>query len=168
MGGREMLTSAWHVSLTVEDIERSVAFYRDILGMEVEMEPRELRGPLLARITGYPGAHLRVAFVRLGDFRIELIQYLYPLGKNYALGLNDIGSLHIAFSVDNVQEAYERLLRRGVRFKCLPGRSREDGPPLVFLYDPDGYPLELNERPRGLGAWVTVNSAKAGKGIGGV
>jgi catechol 2,3-dioxygenase-like lactoylglutathione lyase family enzyme len=157
-----MLTSGWHVSFTVGDIERSVSFYRDILGMELEMAPRELEGPLLAEVTGNPGAHLKVAFVRLGEYRIELIQYLHPLGKQVRLGLNDVGSAHIAFGVDNVQEAYEILSRKGVNFKSKPGRSREDGKPLVFLFDPDGNHLELNERPLGAGAWVTTNPREGG------
>ncbi len=154
---RVMLTSGWHVSFTVGDIERSVSFYRDILGMELELAPRELQGLLLAEVTGNPDAHLKVAFVRLGEFRIELIQYLHPPGKKVRLGLNDVGSAHVAFAVDSVQETYEVLSRKGVKFKSKPGRSREDGKPLVFFYDPDGYHLELNERPRGAGAWVTTN-----------
>lgn len=149
-----MLLDAWHVSFTVSDLEKSIAFYRDIVGMTLEVSPKELKGQMLSEVTKNPGAHLKVAILKLGSFRLELIQYISPRGKTYRPTLADVGSAHIAFSVDSVEEEYQRLKAVGVEFLSKPGQSRPDGLPLVFLFDPDGYALELNERPGGAGAWV--------------
>ena len=73
------MTALAHTGFTVRDLERSVAFYRDALGMEVVFE-QEKRGGYLAAIVGYPDAHVRMAHLRFpGDVhRVELFEYVDP------------------------------------------------------------------------------------------
>jgi len=68
-----MITGHNHTSLTVSDLERSIAFYTENLGFRVA-ERFEAKGEGIERITALPGAHLNIAFLTLGDFRLELIQ----------------------------------------------------------------------------------------------
>ena len=68
-----------HTGYTVSDLDRSVAFYRDLLGCEVIAE-QEKQGGYLAAIVGYPDAHVRMAHLRLpgGEHVVELFEYLTP------------------------------------------------------------------------------------------
>jgi len=140
-----MITGHNHTSLTVSDLERSVAFYTEKLGFQVEgrFEPK---GPGIEQITALPGAHLKVAFLSLGDFRLELIQYLAPQGVKLDTATNNVGSAHIAFWVDDTMQTYQELKAKGVRFKGEPTRSRPGRPLAVYFWDPDGITLELVER----------------------
>jgi catechol 2,3-dioxygenase-like lactoylglutathione lyase family enzyme len=69
-----------HTGLTVRDLDRSVAFYRDLLGCSVAME-QDKTGGYLAAIVGYPEASVRMAHLRApaGELVIELFQYLDPV-----------------------------------------------------------------------------------------
>ena len=77
-----MITGVNHTSFTVSDVERSIAFYRDLLGMEL-LSLAE-RDPIFSeRVTAIPGAHLKVAYLKAPDgHRLELIEYLSPKGKS--------------------------------------------------------------------------------------
>jgi len=140
-----MITGHNHTSFTVSDLERSVEFYTKLLGFELESR-FETRGPGIERITALPGAHLLVAFLTLGGFRLELIQYLSPPGKRLDTSTNNVGSAHIAFWVDDTVKTYEELKAKGVPFKGEPARSRPDRPVVAYFWDPDGITLEIVQR----------------------
>ena len=66
-----MITAHNHSSFTVSDVDRSVAFYRDVIGFKVDTV-FEAQGEAIQQITGFPDAHLKVAHLLLGDFRLTL------------------------------------------------------------------------------------------------
>ena len=70
-----------HTGFTVSSLDRSVAFYRDLLGCEV-IAAQEKEGGYLAAIVGYPDAHVRMAHLRVpgGEHVVELFEYLAPAG----------------------------------------------------------------------------------------
>ena len=140
-----MITGHNHTSLTVSDLERSIAFYTENLNFRVA-ERFEAKGEGIERITALPGAHLNIAFLTLGDFRLELIQYLAPPGVKLDTATNNVGSAHIAFWVDDAMQTYEELKAKGVRFKGPPSRSRPGRPLAVYFWDPDDVTLELVEQ----------------------
>ncbi len=143
-----MLT-AWHTGLTVSDLERSVAFYRDTLGMQ-EVRRTDIAGDGIARMVGVPGAHLKICTLRLADGHIlELIQYAAP-GPQSAAGLpaNSRGVPHFAFYCDDVQRTYEELRAKGVDFVASPTTVVPGRPGACYFRDPDGILLELNQRPQ--------------------
>jgi catechol 2,3-dioxygenase-like lactoylglutathione lyase family enzyme len=66
-----------HTSFTVSDLDRSVAFFRDVLGFEVTSKAP--RNPdVVSRVTGIPGTRMMIAYVRGAGHSLELIQYLGP------------------------------------------------------------------------------------------
>jgi catechol 2,3-dioxygenase-like lactoylglutathione lyase family enzyme len=109
-----------HVSVTVADLDRSLAFYRDLLGLRVR-EAGEEEGGQMATIVGFPGVRFRYADVELGDGRIlELLQYLEPAGTPIRQRTCDPGSGHIAFLVADIDEAYAELIAAGVTVRSAP------------------------------------------------
>ena len=139
-----MITSHNHSSFTVSDLARSVAFYCDVIGFQVEAS-FEAQGEGIQQITGFPDAHLKIAHLLLGDFRLELIQYLAPKGKTIDLSTNNVGSAHIAFYADDVEKTYRDLSEKGVRFKSAPVAAAPGRPRVAYFLDPDGITLELSE-----------------------
>ena len=108
-----------HTSFTVSDMERSITFYRDIIGMKFiwdsASDGMQFKGPEADKVTDCPGTEQRLVFLTIGDSRIELVQYMptgKPLVDNKA---SDTGSSHICFKTGNVQELYQKLLANGVR-----------------------------------------------------
>jgi catechol 2,3-dioxygenase-like lactoylglutathione lyase family enzyme len=109
-----------HVSVSVADLDRSLAFYRDLLGLRVR-ERGEEEGGQMATIIGFPGVRFRYADVELGDGRIlELLQYLEPVGRLITQRTCDPGSGHIAFVVADIDEAYAELVGAGVTVRSAP------------------------------------------------
>jgi catechol 2,3-dioxygenase-like lactoylglutathione lyase family enzyme len=137
-----MITAHNHTGITVNNLERSIDFYTNTLGMKLERQ-FEVDGPGISTIVALPGAHLRIAFVCVGSFRLELIEYLAPQGGKVDMATNNIGSAHVAFTTDDLDTTYEELKAKGVHFKGAPMRSRPDRPRVAYLLDPDGYTLEI-------------------------
>ena len=138
-----------HTGFVVSDMERSLAFYRDVLGLREEINLiRE--GDAISQIVGYPNARLHVIYLGTGDLKhsVELIQYLNPPGGKIApTNRNDVGSSHLGIVVDDLDAIYEELSAKGVQF-LGPPVSRPDtiyGRKVCYLQDPDGNWLEMLE-----------------------
>ena len=141
-----------HTGLTVSDLERSIAFYRDLLGLEL-IAQWDSSQPYLRRIVAYPDAELRIALLRLphiGDggsgHHIELLEYRRPRGERGDANTCNPGNGHVAFMVDDLDRLYAELSAKGVRFKSAPvaiTHGRNTGAKGVYLFDPDDITLEL-------------------------
>src|SRR5450759_3525854 len=103
-----------HVGVTVSDMDRALAFYRDLLGLRV-IADATVAGPEVAELLGLEiPVQLRIADLDSGDGRIvELIQYLQPKGRRIAYESSDPASAHIAFTVDDLEAVRERLSDEG-------------------------------------------------------
>ncbi len=146
------MTSLLHTGLTVRDLDRSLAFYRDALGMETVFE-QEKEGGYLAAIVGYPGAHVRMAHLAFpGDsHRLELFQYLEPEPRGAPGEPRDLGITHVCLMVEDIEALHERLREAGVDFYSDPvlvDTGANAGGVGVYLRDPDGITLELFQRPK--------------------
>jgi MIP family channel proteins len=142
------------IGLTVSDMERSVAFYRDILGFE-KTSDTEVAGPAYERLTGLPGARARVVSMRLGAERIELTEFLAPRGRAAPADSrsNDAWFQHVAIITNDIEQGYLWLRRHDVQ-QVSPGPQRlpdwnpkAGGITAFYFRDPDGHPLELLEFP---------------------
>ena len=139
-----MITQLEHTALSVADLDRSLAFYRDLLGFQLArlIEPRE--DGLLSAITGLPGARARIAHLTLGDQMLELFEYLEPRGHPAPRTQADPGFIHIGFRTDDARGDYERLRALGVEFLSAPVEFR----PAVwvaYFRGPDGEVCELRQ-----------------------
>ncbi len=141
-----MITAHNHSSFTVSDVDRSVAFYRDVIGFKVDTV-FEAQGEAIQQITGFPDAHLKVAHLLLGDFDLELIQYLAPKGTALDTATCNVGAAHIAFYADDVSKTYQDLQANGVRFRSAPVSAAPGRPAVAYFLDPDGITLELSQAP---------------------
>ena len=140
-----------HTGYTVSDLDRSVAFYRDLLGCEV-IATQEKEGGYLAAIVGYPDAHVRMAHLRLpgADHVIELFEYLAPPGGSADVEPKNVGASHLCFVTDDLAGLYERLLAAGVSFVSPPvevDTGINAGGYGLYIRDPDGIMVELFQPP---------------------
>jgi catechol 2,3-dioxygenase-like lactoylglutathione lyase family enzyme len=148
--GKPLLREIHHVSLNVMDLERSLKFYRDVLGFEQLFDPEEVGGTGFARAIGIDGAKIRYVVLRVGDgvSLVWLIQFLTPRAKANKQRPYATGAPHISFRVDDIDEAMTRLEAKGVKFNSEPIRIG-DGPlsgrSFVYFPDPDGVVLEIFE-----------------------
>lgn len=147
-----MLRTA-HFSFTVEDLDRSAAFYRDVLGMRL-LRRADRRGPDISGIVAFENAHLKIAYLELPGapgMELELIEYLSPKGEPMDRRTCNPGSAHICFGTDDVHAAYASLASAGVQFRSEPvlvmTGGFKGGYALYFL-DPDGNTLELVQAPK--------------------
>jgi catechol 2,3-dioxygenase-like lactoylglutathione lyase family enzyme len=147
---RSFSLSANHVGLTVSELERSIAFYRDLLGFNVAYERGEVTAEYMPRLVGIPGARLKIAGLDIPGLHLDLIEYLEPKGAALAGPTSDVGNVHVGFTVDDLWAAYRRLCAAGVRFKSepvSPTTGPNQGGWAVYFVDPDGVTLEMIQRP---------------------
>lgn len=141
-----------HTGLHVRDIERSVAFYRDVIGLEV-IARRESNNDYAAQIVGYPGAVLQIGMLRhpSGGPILELIQYVEPEGTPIDTATPNPGTAHVCFLVSDIHATFARLQAVGVSFKSdapvTITLGINTGGFAAYCTDPDGITLELLQTP---------------------
>jgi catechol 2,3-dioxygenase-like lactoylglutathione lyase family enzyme len=140
-----------HTGYTVSDLDRSLEFYRDLLGCEL-LGIQERDGGYLAAIVGYPDAHVRMAHLRAAGSQhiIELFEYLSPTPGRLALEPRNVGTAHMCFVVEDLDATYARLVAAGVEFISSPvdvDMGASAGGRALYLWDPDGIPMELFQLP---------------------
>jgi lactoylglutathione lyase len=120
-----------HTMLRVGDLERSIGFYTEVLGMK-----------LLSR-KDYPDGKFTLAFVGYGDGDAEIeLTYNYGVDR-YELG-NAFG--HIALEVDDAYATCEEVKRRGGRVTREAGPMKHGTTVIAFVEDPDGYKIEFIQK----------------------
>ena len=123
-----------HTMIRVGDLEKSVAFYTDVLGMQ------------LLRRKDYPSGRFTLAFLGYGNEKEHTVLELthnwdterYDLGDGYG---------HIALGVQDIQATCAGIADRGGRLVREPGPMKHGSTVIAFLEDPDGYKVELIELP---------------------
>ena len=146
------IVGAHHTSFMVANLERSLAFFRDVLGLEV-LGSREIRDDYFGQIVGLPGSVVRAALIRIpGGHHVELFEYVQPRGQSVAPQPCDPGSTHLALVTYDLPALYQKLKACGADFISTPvlitaGPNR--GGYGVYLRDPNGILLELFQPPNG-------------------
>jgi catechol 2,3-dioxygenase-like lactoylglutathione lyase family enzyme len=141
------VTGLHHASLTVADLDRSLHFYRDLLGVPVR-EQVDAAAETFNAVAGEASENVRIADLDLGDGRVlELIE-----NRDGKAPPDHAGS-HIAFQVDDIVATHRRLVKAGVKARSKPqplgpeaGRHWA-GCIVVYLTDPDGATVELVQVP---------------------
>lgn len=146
------------IGIPVSDMERSRAFYRDVLGFR-EMADREVFGEPYEKLFGVFGVRLHVVRLRLGDEFIELMQFQVPRGRPLPVDSrsNDRWFQHVAIIVSDMDRAYATLREHHVAYAStapqrLPDWNPDAGGIQAFYFrDPDGNNLEILAFPPGKG-----------------
>lgn len=148
-----------HVSITSADLDRSLVFYVDLLGLRLRDRGEAAGGEF--EITGIAGAEVRWADLELDDGRVlELIEYVEPPGTPVRPEPNDPGSTHISLRVADIDAAHQRLREAGVECRSAPLTIESPGPwqgaRAFYASDPDGIAIELIFKQGGLGSTATA------------
>ena len=111
-----------HTGISVRDMDASLAFYRDLLGLELIFDSDVDDVPPLNAVVGMDEARGRVTWLRAGDTMIELWQWNHPQGRPLPADYRpaDKGVTHYALEVDDVDELYERVVAAGFRANTKP------------------------------------------------
>jgi len=145
-----MIGEAHHYGVTVSDIEESLKFYRDTLGLEVVSRGHVERGSEDAKkfsdFVDVPDVDVEVVFLDAGGCQVELLRYHNPEGEdaNEGVSNNDYGASHFCLQVDDIDEIYEDLSDE-VAFVYEPV-TLSKGVRVAYMYDPDGNIVELSDR----------------------
>lgn len=141
-----------HIGITVVDVERAARFYTEGLGCDVVV--RQTSAAAYLGMTGYPGVEIAAVLVRLPEdnVHIELQEYRHVApGPPRPPGTAPAGSSHVCLAVDDLAATLDRAERFGGRRVTDPveiDSGINTGARGVYLRDPDGYTLELFQRPR--------------------
>ena len=145
--------AADHTGITVSNLERSLAFWRDVLGFEFSHRAHQT-GQRPQEITGVTGAELKLAVVKSpSGHKIELLEYLAPADrkKNVDLRPCDVGHVHVALTVENLDAILEKIAASGWQAAGKPQTltaGPNKGKRVIYVRDSDGATIELMEIPK--------------------
>jgi catechol 2,3-dioxygenase-like lactoylglutathione lyase family enzyme len=156
-GAEEMFGGARSLGIGVTDLERSLPFYRDRLGLSVVLDIHEGFSGLVDEVSGTAGTRVRSCLLSAnnqGGTMIELFETLRPRGRSipFSARWGDFGYLQAAFSCDDVHGMVSKLEAAGMELLCSP-KVMEGGIPdhpgeFVYARDPDGVPIEFLFEPQ--------------------
>jgi catechol 2,3-dioxygenase-like lactoylglutathione lyase family enzyme len=134
-----------HASFTVSNLEKSIIFYKDILGLKL-LDTSTRGVEFSQKVTGIQGADLKIAYFEVNNCRIELIEYLAPKGQKIDTTTSNVGSAHICFNVDNFTDFVMKLKKNNVKFSgevCeIPGGPNK-GKNVLYFEDNDSNSIEI-------------------------
>jgi catechol 2,3-dioxygenase-like lactoylglutathione lyase family enzyme len=138
--------AADHTGITVSNLERSLAFWRDVLGFELSHRAHQT-GELAREITGVDGAEISLAVLKAPGHKIELLEYHAPADQKHVdLKPCDVGSVHVALTVDNLDAVLSAIAASGWQAAGKP-QTLTTGPNagkrVVYVRDPDGTIIEF-------------------------
>ncbi|MEO1059837.1 MAG: VOC family protein [Actinomycetota bacterium] len=139
------ITRIHHTAVSVADMERSLAFYVDVLGLDLVFDSEIAPNPSLDAVVGMTDATGRVCWLMAGDTMLELWQYDHPRGRALPDDYRpaDRGVTHFAFVVDDVEELHRRILDHGLSANAPPTDLRMHL--TTYVRGPDGEIIEILE-----------------------
>ena len=145
------ILGADHTGITVSDLERSLSFWRDVLGFELSHRAHQ-SGTLASEITGVAGAEISLAVVKAPGHKIELLQYHAPPGRKLKSEFRpcDVGAAHVALTVDNLDAVIDKIAAAGWKAGGKPQTltmGPNAGKRVVYVRDPDGTTIEFMQPP---------------------
>lgn len=133
-----------HSCVVVSNMQRSIKFYRDLLGLEVVLE-KDIESPNFSKAVNIDNAEAKVCMMKTPEGNAMLELFEYKNIESETIGAKPVSTIsigHVAFSVDNIEELYIELCSKGVTFLSEP-QLILDGVKFCYLRDPDGALIEL-------------------------
>jgi catechol 2,3-dioxygenase-like lactoylglutathione lyase family enzyme len=144
------LRSVQHLGVPVSSMEVSLRFYQDVFGAVPEFTD-VVDHPAVSAAVQIPDAKIKIAFIRIGNTFLELLEYTNPVGAPYDRRNCDVGAIHICFEVEDIHSAWDELKTKGVAVSADPFTLQGgplDGYTFGYFKDPDGIQLEFFELPK--------------------
>ena len=144
------ILTADHTGITVSNLDRSLEFWQNVLGFEFSHRAHQT-SEMASEITGVPGAEVKLAVVKApGGHKIELLEYLAPPDRKHVnLRPCDVGSVHVALTVDKLDAILEKIAASGWKAAGKP-QTLKTGPNagkrVVYVRDPDGTTIEFMQQ----------------------
>ncbi len=144
------IIAADHTGITVSNLERSLEFWQNVLGFEFSHRAHQT-SEMASEITGVAGAEIKLAVVKApGGHKIELLEYLAPPDRKHVnFRPCDVGSVHVAFTVDKLDAILEKIAASGWKAAGKP-QTLKTGPNagkrVVYVRDPDGTTIEFMQQ----------------------
>jgi len=134
-----------HIGIVVNNIENSLKFYRDLLGLKIIKDMDE-QGVYIDNMLSLDNVQVRTVKLSAdtGNTLIELLDFKSH-NDNEVRNFYTIGASHIALTVDNLEDLYKHLSANNIKFNAPPQKSPDGIVKVTFCNDPDGTPIELVE-----------------------
>src|SRR5438477_3219316 len=143
--------TADHTGITVSHLERSLEFWQNVLGFEFSHRANQM-SEMAGEITGDAGAEIKLAVVKAPNgYKIELLEYLATADrkKNASLRPRDIGHVHVALTVENLEPLLQNIATSGWKAAGKP-QTLKSGPNagkrVIYVRDPDGTTIEFMQQ----------------------
>jgi len=146
------IIAADHTGITVSNLQKSLEFWRDVLGFEFSHTAHQT-GEMAKEITGVADAEIKLAVLKApGGHKIELLEYLAPPDRKHVRHRPcDVGSVHVALLVDDLDAVLKTIAASGWKAAGKP-QTLTSGPNagkrVVYVRDPDGTTIEFMRPPR--------------------
>ena len=141
-----MIRGIHHVSITVQDMDRMLAFYRDVLGFPEIMRSSWADSDDMDRLVDLKGSQANVVLLNAGNMVLELFDYRAPSGiHDPRRPVNNPGYTHICLDVEDIETEYRRLESAGMTFNRSIMDVEELGLRAVYGRDPEGNVIEVQE-----------------------
>ena len=140
-----MIKEIRHIGIVVNNMENSLKFYRDLLGLKIIRDMDE-HGNYIDNMLSLDNVQVRTIKMSadIGNTLIELLDFKSH-NDNEIRNFYTIGASHVALTVDNLDDLYKHLSENNVKFNAPPQKSSDGLVKVTFCNDPDGTPIELVE-----------------------
>jgi lactoylglutathione lyase len=145
------ITGFFHGGITVKNMDKSLEFYRDGLQLEVEFDVLN-DTDYLRKVLALPFTEIRIVYLKIPNSGfIELLEYRGLERHPAASRPSDYGAGHLCLYVDDIHALVKRMHNLGFASRSEAAVDIVSGPNIgakvVYLIDPDGYYVELFQKP---------------------
>lgn len=141
-----LIKEARHFGIAVKNMEESLKFYRDLLGLKIVREMDE-HGEYIENMLNMENVRVKTIKLSVNNETtlVELLEFNSYPKEPVGHKIFDLGASHIAFTVNNLDECYDFLISKGIKFNSPPQISPDGYAKVCFCHDPDNTPVELVE-----------------------
>jgi len=140
---KSLIKNFRHTGIIVSNMQKSQYFYENILGFKVVQNYTD-DSAYINKLLGIIDGEIHMVKLKSVDgYTLELLEYLNHPTKLLEIPFYNVGICHLAFSVDNIDKIYQRLIKKKVKTISKPLLSSEGNAKVFFCIDPNGIRIEL-------------------------